>query len=102
MGLLPPFIAGLVDQKVEGHVTIAPPLVDRDFITIFSNPTHQTLTYWILKGEQSAWPFLCMIKCRTTIEKKLYQVRKLLEASREKKSDEVMGGLTRKKRTLSN
>ncbi|KAI9207153.1 acyl transferase/acyl hydrolase/lysophospholipase [Polychytrium aggregatum] len=68
LGLLPPVIRGMFDQKFEGHVTISPQASSMDFYTLFSNPTYASMQYWITKGEQATWPFLCMIKCRTMIE----------------------------------
>ncbi|RUS34041.1 hypothetical protein BC938DRAFT_482711 [Jimgerdemannia flammicorona] len=43
----------------------------QDFKKVFSNPTHASLDYWILKGEQSAWPMLAMIRTRCMIELEL-------------------------------
>ena len=37
-------------------------------MSLFANPTHSTLEYWILKGEQSTWPYLACIKNRISIE----------------------------------
>jgi TAG lipase/lysophosphatidylethanolamine acyltransferase len=98
-------ITELFEQKIEGHVTIAPPLSDKDFFTIFSNPTHRSLSYWVLKGEQSTWPLLCMIKNRCIIERKLYQVKLKLEGVlktvKQKDASFEDLGLMRKNRTSS-
>jgi TAG lipase/lysophosphatidylethanolamine acyltransferase len=75
LGLIPCFIASVFDQKIKGHVTISPPLSSMDFYTIFGNPTFQSLAYWVLKGEQSTWPFLSIIRNRTMIEKQLFKAK---------------------------
>ena len=104
-GLIPNVITELFQQKIEGHVTIAPLLSDKDFFTIFSNPTHKSLSYWILKGEQSTWPFLCMIKNRCIIERKLYHMKLKLEGAlkmtKEKKPSFEDLGLMLRNRTSS-
>ena len=98
-------ISGLFEQKIEGNVTIAPPLSDKDFFTIFSTPTHRSLSYWVLKGEQSTWPLISMIKNRTCLERKLYQVKMKLEdmmkSLKEKDPSFENLGLMRKNRTSS-
>jgi TAG lipase/lysophosphatidylethanolamine acyltransferase len=73
LGLISANVGSLFDSKVQGNVTIAPPLSSTDFYTIFGNPTYQSLSYWILKGQQSTWPYLAMIRNRIIIENKLYQ-----------------------------
>jgi TAG lipase / lysophosphatidylethanolamine acyltransferase len=73
MGLINSSISSLFEARIQGHITIAPPLSSTDFYTIFGNPTFQALNYWIIKGQQSTWPFLAMIKNSTMIEYKLFQ-----------------------------
>src|SRR2546430_1292885 len=93
MGLLPRIFRVFVDDKVSGNVTIVPQLTanvsnnlvnnfvvcspdveiyitlfTQDFKALFSNPTSETLGYWILKGEQSTWPALAMIRNRCIID----------------------------------
>ncbi|KAJ3261736.1 hypothetical protein HK103_004687 [Boothiomyces macroporosus] len=75
IGLIPKSVGSLFDLKIVGHVTIAPALSSLDFYTIFGNPTYESLSYWIKKGEKSTWPFLEMIRCRLMIEMKLYEVK---------------------------
>lgn len=105
LGAIPDMISGLFEQKIEGNVTIAPPLSDKDFFTIFSTPTHRSLSYWVLKGEQSTWPLISMIKNRTCLERKLYQVKMKLEdmmkSLKEKDPSFENLGLMRKNRTSS-
>ncbi|KAI8927956.1 acyl transferase/acyl hydrolase/lysophospholipase [Entophlyctis helioformis] len=74
MGIVPQSIQALFGQKAQGHVTIAPQLSSMDFYTIFSNPTFASLSYWIVKGEQSTWPNMSLIKNRTIIELTLADV----------------------------
>ncbi|KNC96423.1 hypothetical protein, variant [Spizellomyces punctatus DAOM BR117] len=68
IGLMPRTLQTLFEQRAQGHITIAPPLSSMDFYQLFSNPTYASLNYWILKGEQSTWPFLSFIRSRTKIE----------------------------------
>ncbi|RKO84210.1 acyl transferase/acyl hydrolase/lysophospholipase, partial [Blyttiomyces helicus] len=68
LGVIPQYMHALFDQRTQGHVTISPPLTSKDFYTIFSNPTYDSLNYWILKGEQSTWPSLSFIRSRMKIE----------------------------------
>ena len=69
MGLLPKLVRNLLlDEKFQGHVTIAPAISTLDFVTLLSSPTYASVEYWILKGERSTWPFLAAIRNRTTIE----------------------------------
>ncbi|CAG8475880.1 16014_t:CDS:10 [Acaulospora morrowiae] len=66
--LLPTVFRGLVDEKVSGNVTIVPSITFSDFKSLLSNPTHSSLDNWILKGEQSTWPLLALIKSRCMVE----------------------------------
>ncbi|KAI8802845.1 acyl transferase/acyl hydrolase/lysophospholipase [Cladochytrium replicatum] len=68
LGILPKMFRRIFDQTFQPHITISPTLSSWDYYTIFSNPTHATLKYWLLKGEQATWPFLSLIRCRTEIE----------------------------------
>ncbi|KAI8893288.1 acyl transferase/acyl hydrolase/lysophospholipase [Globomyces pollinis-pini] len=85
LGLIPQSLGSLFDLKIHGHVTIAPPLDSMDFYTIFGNPTYESLDYWILKGQRSTWPFLAMIKNRTLIEMKLYEVKYAISCALERR-----------------
>ncbi|KAL1931435.1 hypothetical protein VTP01DRAFT_9577 [Rhizomucor pusillus] len=66
--LLPRILKPVVEEKISGNVTIAPDLALSDFNTLFSNPTHEFLAYWILNGERSTWPLLAFIQTRCRIE----------------------------------
>ncbi|CAJ0907794.1 2275_t:CDS:10 [Entrophospora sp. SA101] len=68
MKLLPKMFREMVDEKVSGNVTIVPSISFDDFKKLFSNPSHSSLDSWILKGEQSTWPLLALIKNRCIIE----------------------------------
>ncbi|CAG8496470.1 17018_t:CDS:10 [Cetraspora pellucida] len=68
MRVLPRRLRGIVDEKVSGDITIVPSISIADFKTLFSSPTNESLDYWILKGEQSTWPLLALIKNRCNIE----------------------------------
>ncbi|KAF9974304.1 hypothetical protein BGZ73_002291 [Actinomortierella ambigua] len=68
-GLVPHFMAQfLLEEKVSGDVTIVPEVQLQDFKTLISNPTHASIQYWVLKGEQSTWPFLPLLRFRLLIE----------------------------------
>ncbi|KAJ3347575.1 hypothetical protein HDU91_006742 [Kappamyces sp. JEL0680] len=102
LGLVPNFISSVFDQRIKGHVTISPPLSSMDFYTIFGNPTFQSLSYWILKGQQSTWPFLSIIKNRTMIEKKLHQAKtEALDLLNSRRKVELDSKTRLKKRTQS-
>jgi len=82
MGLFPKKFRSLIDEKVSGNVTIAPYLTFSDFKTLLSNPSYTSLDYWILKGEQSTWPMLALIKNRCIIELALDRISLKLKAER--------------------
>ncbi|ORX83908.1 patatin-domain-containing protein [Basidiobolus meristosporus CBS 931.73] len=69
--LLPRVFRGLIDIKLSGNVTIVPSLSISDFNTLFSNPTHNALDYWIRKGEASTWPMIPQIRNRCLVELEL-------------------------------
>ncbi|KAG0050770.1 hypothetical protein BGZ83_004459 [Gryganskiella cystojenkinii] len=80
VGILPHFFVQLVEEKVSGNVTIVPEVQLQDFLTLISNPTNESIQYWILKGEQSTWPFLSMLKYRLMIELALDRILLRLRA----------------------
>uniref|UniRef100_A0A1D1Z9S9 Triacylglycerol lipase SDP1 n=1 Tax=Anthurium amnicola TaxID=1678845 RepID=A0A1D1Z9S9_9ARAE len=82
IGLLTKSFRGLIDEKVSGNVTIVPYLTISDFKTLLSNPSYTSLDYWILKGEQSTWPMLALIKNRCMIELALDRISLKLKAER--------------------
>ncbi|RHZ46546.1 hypothetical protein Glove_615g23 [Diversispora epigaea] len=81
MRLLPRMFRGMVDEKVSGNVTIVLSISFADFKTLFSNPTHSSLDYWVLKGEQSTWPLLALIRNRCLIELALDRIYLKLKSS---------------------
>ncbi|CAO3626287.1 unnamed protein product [Cunninghamella blakesleeana] len=66
--LLPYMFRGLIEQKMSGNVTILPDVSASDFNIVLSNPTYESLAYWILHGERSTWPLLSLIRTRCIIE----------------------------------
>ncbi|KAI9315956.1 acyl transferase/acyl hydrolase/lysophospholipase [Dichotomocladium elegans] len=66
--ILPSFFLPVIEDKISGNVTIAPDISLSDFNTLFSNPTHASIQYWILHGERSTWPLLSFIRTRCMIE----------------------------------
>ncbi|KAG0002899.1 hypothetical protein BGZ79_002099 [Entomortierella chlamydospora] len=91
IGILPHFIVQLVEEKVSGNVTIVPEVQIQDFLTLISNPTHKSIQYWILKGEQSTWPFLSMLKYRLMIELALDRI--LLRLREEASASAIQAGI---------
>ncbi|KAF8976818.1 hypothetical protein BGZ46_007928 [Entomortierella lignicola] len=81
----------LVEEKVSGNVTIVPEVQLQDFKTLISNPTHKSIQYWILKGEQSTWPFLSMLKYRLMIELALDRI--LLKLREEASASAIQAGI---------
>ncbi|KAG0226592.1 hypothetical protein BGX31_007248 [Mortierella sp. GBA43] len=91
IGILPHFIVQMVEEKVSGNVTIIPEVQLQDFKTLISNPTHKSIQYWILKGEQSTWPFLPMLKYRLMIELALDRI--LLQLRAEASASAIQAGI---------
>ncbi|KAG0291866.1 hypothetical protein BGZ98_002825, partial [Dissophora globulifera] len=91
IGILPHFFVQLVEEKVSGNVTIVPEVQLQDFMTIISNPTHESIQYWILKGEQSTWPSLSMLKYRLMIELVLDRI--LLQLRAEASASAIQAGI---------
>ncbi|KAF9902530.1 hypothetical protein BX616_001909, partial [Lobosporangium transversale] len=91
IGILPHLFVQLVEEKVSGNVTIVPEVQLQDFLTLISNPTHESIQYWILKGEQSTWPFLSMLKYRLMIELALDRI--LLQLRAEASASAIQAGI---------
>ncbi|KAK3814183.1 MAG: acyl transferase/acyl hydrolase/lysophospholipase [Benniella sp.] len=91
IGILPHFFVQLVEEKVSGNVTMVPEVRMQDFLTLISNPTHKSIQYWVLKGEQSAWPFLPMLKYRLMIELALDRI--LLQLRAEASASALQAGI---------
>ncbi|KAI7906812.1 acyl transferase/acyl hydrolase/lysophospholipase [Cokeromyces recurvatus] len=66
--LLPRVFRCLIEEKTSGNVNILPDLALSDFNILFSNPSYQSLAYWILHGERSVWPLMAFIRTRCMIE----------------------------------
>ncbi|KAG1055257.1 hypothetical protein G6F43_002782 [Rhizopus delemar] len=66
--LLPQIFRGVIEEKMSGNVNVVPELNFSDLNILFSNPSHQSLAYWILHGERSIWPVMAFIKTRCMIE----------------------------------
>ncbi|KAI8332119.1 acyl transferase/acyl hydrolase/lysophospholipase [Chlamydoabsidia padenii] len=89
--LLPRICRGLVDLKMTGNVNIVPELSFSDFNMIFSNPTYESLAYWILHGERSVWPLLSFIRTRCIIELELDKAIMRLKANNIEQAPIVVG-----------
>ncbi|KAI9095925.1 acyl transferase/acyl hydrolase/lysophospholipase [Phlyctochytrium arcticum] len=83
IGVAPKSLLSLLQQRShgQGYITIAPTLSSTDFYQLFSNPTYDSLNYWVLKGEQATWPVLSFIHSRTQIEYALDRVYRSLKLS---------------------
>jgi hypothetical protein len=72
-------MAGCPVSTLQHHVhrskESSPGLDTRDFLTFFSNPTHDTLRYWFDKGERAVWPYIPLIRSRTEVERCLDDLR---------------------------
>ncbi|OLL24387.1 putative triacylglycerol lipase [Neolecta irregularis DAH-3] len=81
LGLLPSATRRfLLDDTIPGEkVTLVPNITlkvvffqiranAQDFQQLFENPTRESIDYWILKGEQSTWPAIALIRARLAIE----------------------------------
>ncbi|CAJ0768281.1 22186_t:CDS:10, partial [Entrophospora sp. SA101] len=104
MKLLPKMFREMVDEKVSGNVTIVPSISFDDFKKLFSNPSHSSLDSWILKGEQSTWPLLALIKNRCIIELALDRVYLKLKSAPSERNYSVYPNSNKKinrKRTKS-
>ncbi|CEP08151.1 hypothetical protein [Parasitella parasitica] len=66
--LLPHMLRGVIEEKMSGNVNVVPDLALSDFNILFSNPSYQSLAYWILHGERSVWPLIAFIRTRCMIE----------------------------------
>ncbi|KAK3813685.1 MAG: hypothetical protein JOS17DRAFT_453596 [Linnemannia elongata] len=101
IGILPHVFVQLVEEKVSGNVTIVPEVQLQDFLTLVSNPTHESIQYWILKGEQSTWPFLSMLKYRLMIELALDRILLQLRAEASASAAAVQAGIDAQHQHLS-
>lgn len=61
------FVSGMKINS-NSNIKIEPHIYLNDARDVFSNPTAASLDYWILKGQQSTFPFVENIKCRMMIE----------------------------------
>lgn len=86
---------------MSGNVTIVPEVQLQDFLTLVSNPTHESIQYWILKGEQSTWPFLSMLKYRLMIELALDRILLQLRAEASASAAAVQAGIDAQHQHLS-
>lgn len=66
--MLPHMFKGIIEEKMSGNVNVVPELALKDLNILFSNPSHQSLAYWILHGERSVWPLISFIRTRCMIE----------------------------------
>ncbi|KAI8340814.1 hypothetical protein BC941DRAFT_418243 [Chlamydoabsidia padenii] len=102
--LLPSILRGLIELKMSGNVNIVPNLTLSDFNMIFSNPTHESLAYWIIHGERSTWPLISLIRTRCMIELALDEAIIRLKAMNVQKAPVVVAQIhpnTKTKRARS-
>ncbi|MCJ1364597.1 hypothetical protein MMC16_003710 [Acarospora aff. strigata] len=59
----------LIDETIPGaSITLVPELTPADLLKLLENPTHESLQYWILRGERSVWPAVGALKVRCAVE----------------------------------
>ncbi|OJJ49548.1 hypothetical protein ASPZODRAFT_88761 [Penicilliopsis zonata CBS 506.65] len=70
LGLLPSTLAKiLIEETIPGpNLTLIPDLALKDFAKLFQNPTRESLSNWILKGERGVWPAVEALKVRCAVE----------------------------------
>jgi len=76
-------------QQFGGTVTIVPPIMFIDYMRGILDPDEFMMTHYILDGERSTWPKLCMISNRIAIEKALaraFEAHKITTASQSSQS----------------
>ncbi|KAL7268662.1 triacylglycerol lipase [Rhizina undulata] len=97
LGLLPAGIRRfLVDEMIPGaSLTVVPDLMGRDFEALLENPDREILKYWILKGERSIWPAVCIISARCQIEFALDRLYQRVRAEGRAEAGEGLGILGR-------
>ncbi|RKP38342.1 acyl transferase/acyl hydrolase/lysophospholipase, partial [Dimargaris cristalligena] len=66
--LLPVALEGFMTVKAPNTITLSPSFQLTDFYNMYAYPTPSSLPYWILKGEQAAWPDIRLIHNRCAIE----------------------------------
>ncbi|KAI3635194.1 hypothetical protein MIR68_006760 [Amoeboaphelidium protococcarum] len=81
VGLLPLFMRGIIDKNMMGNITITPEVSIQDNRLVFSNPSTDQLSKWIVKGEQATWRHLNLIYHRLVIELELDRILLSLKAS---------------------
>ena len=93
LGLLPVTIRRLlIDETVPGaSLTLVPYLQPNDFWRLLETPTKESLEYWILQGEKSVWPNVCLLRIRCAVEVELDRCYQLVR--RRKPLDAMGGGL---------
>lgn len=81
MGLLPRFLYDRLvpDQVPSHHLVLEPEIEYQDFSRMLQHPTRGVVSYWVLWGERTTWPFLEAIRVRTLVE---YEVEKVYQANR--------------------
>ncbi|KAI9291634.1 hypothetical protein K502DRAFT_326188 [Neoconidiobolus thromboides FSU 785] len=103
-GLLPRLLRGVVDQTFSGDVTIFPSVSLTDYNNLFSNPTPELVHYWALKGMQSTFPMMELIRNRCEVElivESAYKALKNKEPHRAPHVDSILPQRSEVKRTRS-
>ena len=92
LGLLPVSVRRfLIDETVPGaSLRLVPDLKVTDLWRRLEKPTKENVDYWILQGERSIWPNVCLLKIRCAVEVELDRCYQLVR--RRKPLDAVGGG----------
>jgi TAG lipase/lysophosphatidylethanolamine acyltransferase len=84
-----PFVDMFIYHNMPNAIEINPNVDQQDFFTLFSNPTYATLKYWMEKGEKATWPYLTLIKSRTSVERALEANMNLVKKMMEEERDQL-------------
>ena len=64
-------VRNILSQKYDGDITILPSVGIRDYTTLVTNPTRETLWDAVMRGERAAWPQMSIIRNHCQIEMEL-------------------------------
>ena len=99
LGLLPSSLRRLlIDETIPGaSLTLVPALRPTDFWRLMETPTRENLEYWILQGERSVWPNVCLLRITCAVEVELDRCYQLVR--RRKPLDAMGGGLEMRRKS---
>ncbi|KAL9098962.1 MAG: hypothetical protein Q9163_005468, partial [Psora crenata] len=91
LGLLPVSMRRLlIEETIPGaNLTLVPDLKPTDVWRLLETPTKESVEHWILQGERSVWPHVCLVKVRCAVEVELDRCYQLV---RRRKPLDAVGG----------